>query len=82
MINAVPQPLGLTISHDYRAPRQAELCGGDVVAVTHHSNGSTAPLVADVSAKGSEGDAFAAWLATVFRIATQFVPRPVAAETA
>ena len=78
LYNRVPpsRALHLNFSHDYRLPSDKNQAGGDVIALTNHVDGTTALLVGDVSAKGSEGTAFASWLATLFNISAAFIPEP------
>jgi sigma-B regulation protein RsbU (phosphoserine phosphatase) len=57
---------------------RSELAGGDVIAVNRLNDGSTVVLIADVSAKGAEANAYASWLASVFQIASAFASRPSA----
>ena len=69
-------PLGLSVTHDYRSPVNDDLAGGDLVALTRHDDGSTSILIGDLSAKGSEGAAYASWLATLFQVSSAFMYRP------
>lgn len=66
----------LTFSHGYRAPIEQRHAGGDVATLTNHDDGTTALLLADVSAKGGEGTAFASRLADLFTVSATFVRRP------
>jgi serine phosphatase RsbU (regulator of sigma subunit) len=66
----------LAFSHDYRCPEDARLAGGDVVALSKHDDGTTALLVADISAKGAEGAGFARRLASLFAVSACFIAQP------
>ncbi len=77
MIARQPAPgLRLSITHDCREPQRPQQAGGDIVAVSEHRDGSIAFLVADVAAKGREGEGFAVWLATLFCYVARFEHRP------
>lgn len=79
MLDIRPEPaLHVGVTHDYRAPLRRELSGGDVVALNRHDDGSTALLIADLSAKGAEGAAYASYLAAVFQITSALIMRPSA----
>jgi phosphoserine phosphatase RsbU/P len=71
-----PRQCHLEFSHGYRTPTNAQQAGGDVVTLAEHDDGSTALLVADISAKGIEGTGLARWLATHFAISAAFITRP------
>jgi serine phosphatase RsbU (regulator of sigma subunit) len=73
---APAKPLPLAFSHDYRSPKDARLAGGDVVALSKHDDGTTALLVADISAKGAEGSGFARRLAALFAVSAAFIAQP------
>ncbi|MBV8637768.1 MAG: serine/threonine-protein phosphatase [Candidatus Eremiobacteraeota bacterium] len=68
--------LDVGITHSYREPVHRELAGGDVVAVNRHEDGSITALIADISAKGSQAEAYASWLVAVFHVTSAFVSRP------
>jgi serine phosphatase RsbU (regulator of sigma subunit) len=66
----------VTLSHDFRRPTNAREAGGDAVVATEHPDGTTAVLVADVSAKGAEGMAFASSLSILFQLLSLHVASP------